>query len=210
MKSSFAVLMLSVLAVGCVSGRQMSNEIACGGEGPNPTSGQPSRSIVHLSPFGDGNYWYLTDNMTWVSGEQFIVTPKGFVTDFASVPRPLWHILPKWGGYGVPSVIHDYLYWSQHVSRRDADLWLLKTMEEMNVSWFHSRVIWLAVRAFGGIPWNNNARRRMGQDIACIPEGWEPDDPGERWEDAKIRIKGEPGYVPPPPLPQRVKTQSIY
>jgi len=34
----------------------------------------------------------------------------GFVTDFASIPRPLWWLLPKWGKYGKAAVIHDYLY----------------------------------------------------------------------------------------------------
>jgi hypothetical protein len=166
--------------------------------------------VAALSPFGDGDYWYLTQKMTWVSGEQFIETPKGFVTDFASVPRPLWHLLPKWGGYGVASVIHDYLYWSQHIQRRDADLWLLKTAEEMGVGRFHARVIWGAVRLFGGIAWNSNARRRASQDIACIPEGMFPIDPHERWEEAKLRIKGTPGFILPPVPQKPIAPTSIY
>ena len=206
-----AALVFSILAVGCVTGRQVSEEIACGGKGPDKVPGmQRMRTVAALSPFGDGDYWYLTESMTWVSGDRFVVTPKGFVTDFASVPRPLWHILPKWGGYGVAAVIHDYLYWSQHISRRDADLWLLKTMEEMEVGWFHARVIWGAVRLFGGIAWNGNARRRFAQDIACIPEGAFPRDPRERWKEAKARIKKTPGFVAPAPPEPPAKPRSVY
>src|SRR5438046_8797712 len=37
----------------------------------------------------------------------------GFQTDFATVPRPLWIVLPKWGRYGNAAVLHDWLYWKQ-------------------------------------------------------------------------------------------------
>ena len=36
-----------------------------------------------------------------------------FMTDFASIPRPLWSILPQWGRYGNAAVVHDFGYWTQ-------------------------------------------------------------------------------------------------
>lgn len=40
----------------------------------------------------------------------WIRVPKGFITDFASVPRILHSVLPKTGKYGKAAVLHDYLY----------------------------------------------------------------------------------------------------
>ncbi len=38
-----------------------------------------------------------------------IEVPKGFVTDFASIPRALWVILHPTGRYGSAAIIHDYI-----------------------------------------------------------------------------------------------------
>lgn len=61
------------------------------------------------------------DNPEWatselVSGhsadksEPIIRVPAGFVTDFASIPRAFWVVLPPTGKYGKAAVVHDYLY----------------------------------------------------------------------------------------------------
>ena len=48
--------------------------------------------------------------------------PKGFVTDFSSVPAPARPIFP-WSKVDVAGVVHDYLYWCRHadVTRRHVD-----------------------------------------------------------------------------------------
>lgn len=40
----------------------------------------------------------------------FVEVHEGFVTDFASVPRPLWWWIAPWGRHGRAAIIHDYLY----------------------------------------------------------------------------------------------------
>ena len=40
----------------------------------------------------------------------FVEVPTGFVTDFASVPRPLWWWIAPWGRHGRAAIVHDYLY----------------------------------------------------------------------------------------------------
>jgi len=51
--------------------------------------------------------------------------PEGFVTDFASIPRPLWRMdSPIEHDIVLPSVIHDWLYelrGSTGISRKQAD-----------------------------------------------------------------------------------------
>jgi len=38
-----------------------------------------------------------------------IDVPAGYATDFASIPRFFWRILPPWGNYGKAAVVHDWL-----------------------------------------------------------------------------------------------------
>lgn len=49
--------------------------------------------------------FYLSDDNSDV-----IEVPAGFVTDFATVPRVFWILLPPDGKYARASSIHDYLY----------------------------------------------------------------------------------------------------
>lgn len=50
-----------------------------------------------------------------------IEVPKGFITDFASIPRPVRFFFPTWQITGRPPVIHDWLYASHQRSRKEAD-----------------------------------------------------------------------------------------
>jgi len=45
-----------------------------------------------LQPFSDNHDWMLYQDLTYVIGDsEFSITvPKGFVTDFASIPQALW------------------------------------------------------------------------------------------------------------------------
>lgn len=83
-----------------------------------------------------------------------IVVPKGFVFDFASVPRFFWRVLPpvghgKRGAYGAASCLHDWLYRSGAVSRKDADLLFRESMGVLGVSSWRKWLMWSAVRLFG-------------------------------------------------------------
>jgi hypothetical protein len=89
-----------------------------------------------------------------------ITVPVGFETDFASVPRPFWAILPKWGKYGNAAVIHDWLYWEQGRSRPAADAILLEGMVVLGVSAVVRQTIYTAVRLFGWLAWYRNQADR--------------------------------------------------
>lgn len=71
--------------------------------------------ILTVSPLADGQTWVIRRDFGYDIGTEgsgnSIDVPIGFMTDFASVPRPLWALLPKWGKYGNTAVIHDYCYW---------------------------------------------------------------------------------------------------
>lgn len=83
-------------------------------------------------------------------GRLFIV-PKGFKTNFASVPRILWWLIAPVGKHTLPSVLHDYLYEYGHilgVSRKEADKIFWDANEESNVARITNNVMWFCVRVF--------------------------------------------------------------
>ena len=100
----------------------------------------------------DGRDWKVIRPLRYeVRPGQNIRVPRGFVTDFASVPRFLWRLLPPTGVYGKAAVVHDYLYRTTMApySRADADLVFLEAMEELGVPWWKRTLMYDAVRLFG-------------------------------------------------------------
>lgn len=82
----------------------------------------------------------------------FVVkVPKGFITDFASVPKILWNILPPTGHYGKAAVVHDYLYRTPGIATKaEADSVFLEAMAALGVGRTVRYTMYYAVRYFGG------------------------------------------------------------
>ena len=113
-----------------------------------------------VSPLSDGKSWVIVTNFGYDVGEEGsedrVHVATGFVTDFASVPRLLWWALPKWGLYGNAAVIHDWLYWDQKRTRKEADQVMFEAMEVLKVPQIKKNLIYRAVRMFGGWAWKRN------------------------------------------------------
>lgn len=90
--------------------------------------------------------------------QRVIDVPKGFVTDLASIPKILWNVLPPFGKYDRPAVVHDFLYRFNGVTRAQADAVLLEAMRVKMVPWFQRWVIYTGVRFGGWKPWNHYRR----------------------------------------------------
>ena len=55
--------------------------------------------------------WVLTEPLVYVGGQgDIFVVPTDFVTDFASVPRFLGFIIPRYGRWTRPAILHDWLW----------------------------------------------------------------------------------------------------
>jgi hypothetical protein len=133
-------------------------------------------STLLVSPLSDGRTWVLMSDLGYDVGSEgsgdHIDVSIGFQTDFASIPRPFWIILPKWGKYGNAAVVHDWLYWTQARPRRAADEILLEAMGVLGVGSITRYAIFWAVRAFGWFAWlRNQADRAAGFDrvLAVLP-----------------------------------------
>jgi hypothetical protein len=156
-------------------------------------------SFLEASPFADGENWFLTRPLLYqlANTSLTVAVPAGFVTDFASIPRPFWSLLPTWGKYGPPAVVHDYLYWDQRCTREQADWIFLLGMEENDVGGIQRFVIHRAVRWGGALAWRSNAQRRTDSWERVIPPGRRPDDPNTTWAAYQAQLH-EDGVRPEP------------
>lgn len=102
----------------------------------------------------DGKNWKVVEEFDYHTNIEplyVIRVPAGFITDFASVPRLLWRVLPPTGAYGKAAVIHDYLYRTPGIATKaEADNVFLEAMEALGVGWWTRYVMYEGVRAFGG------------------------------------------------------------
>lgn len=108
----------------------------------------------------DGHNWRLTEEFDFASEilERIVRVPVGFVTDFASIPRALWTLLPPTGRYGKAAVIHDCLYQFPEavdppVNRGQADRTLREGMEALDVNRVVRWIVYSGVRVGGWVPW---------------------------------------------------------
>lgn len=113
---------------------------------------QPSfHSPLTLTPDDSGRNWTLDAAFSYDSSVGVITVPAGFVTDFASVPKLLWNVLPPFGRYGKAAIVHDYLYRTQgYASKPVADAIFLEAMKALGVPTLTRYVMFYAVRLFGG------------------------------------------------------------
>lgn len=159
-------------------------------------SGCASKSLMVVSPTGDGKYWVLQEKLEYehpVTKELYVI-PRGFVTDLASVPRLFWTAFPPCGKYTIAAVLHDYLYWVQQEScdRECADNILLLAMEEARVNLVTRNSIYAAVRLGGQGSWSDNQKLKSAGGIRVIPEEYMHFGAYDSWEKIQEEIRKAP------------------
>lgn len=118
---------------------------------------------LKVKPLPDGRKWELLEEFSYYLGDldsgMYITVPRGFVTDFASVPRIFWIILPPWGKYGKAAVLHDYLYQQGKFIRLLCDSIFFEAMTVLGVPRWQKWLIYLGVRLGGWIPYSRYKKR---------------------------------------------------
>ncbi len=146
-------------------------------------------NALAVTPLADGKTWVIllpfSYDVTEENSNNTVEVEVGFQTDFASVPRLFWLILPRWGKYGNAAVIHDWLYWEQSRSRKEADFIMFEAMGILDVPAFKRYPIYWGIRLFGDLAWFRNKWDKQAEmnrvmelgsrDIKCIDK---PDRPG--------------------------------
>lgn len=125
---------------------------------------QKFQTELHVKPVTDEpGYWEVLEPLQFMYKGRIITVPAGIQTDFASVPRILWVILPPSGVYTESAVLHDYLYEtggsmynSKPLTRAQSDLVFLEAMQSQGVSFVTSCIMYFGVRLFGSFYWKKS------------------------------------------------------
>jgi hypothetical protein len=144
---------------------------------------------LYLSRFVEPIY-FLTKPITWTpnpgqTGFEPVHVPRGFVTDFASIPRLFWTALRPDGDYAHAAIVHDYLYWNQATSKDAADSIFKLSMEDLHVPPVTVKGIHLAVQLLGKSAWKQNALLKAQGEKRVLKRF--PSDATARWSDWKTR-----------------------
>ncbi len=135
-----------------------------------------------VSPLASGRRWRLFLPFTYHRGSKrsnkIIKVPKGFDTDFASIPKFLW-LFPCWAKFNKPSPLHDWLYQTKQImgkpiTRKEADRIFYEAMLVAFRKHKSGRLIafieYWSVRLFGQLAWFNakpylikNSKPQRGQ-----------------------------------------------
>lgn len=126
----------------------------------------------------DGSKWKVLEDFEYCVGAAdsniIIDVPAGFITDFGSVPKAVWNLIPPVGGpCDKAYVIHDMLYqypyvqWTEPVeahliSRGYADSVLNEAMQVLNVGRLLRWSVYTGVRVGGWKAWDGYRAREKG------------------------------------------------
>jgi hypothetical protein len=94
----------------------------------------------------DAKRWELREPVGYRGAREDFTVPAGFVTDFASIPRLVVWLIPRYGLYTRSAILHDFLWRTSAVSRADADGLFRRSMRELGVSMPRRWMMWAAVR----------------------------------------------------------------
>ena len=106
-----------------------------------------------------GDRYILADDYSArvdVGGSTFFVdVPAGFPTDGASIPRRLWPVI---GHPFAPirmraALLHDWIYSSHVLSRRDADVVYREVLIESGMFPLFAWIEWAVLRCAGWMHW---------------------------------------------------------
>lgn len=125
-------------------------------------------SKLLVEPIGGGK-WELQEGFEYHVGcypsDEIIVVPKGFITDFASVPKPFWPIIDPVGEHGKAAVIHDFCYATACYNKYRSDQIFLEGMIVLDVEKWKRETMFYAVVSFGWWAWYKHRRRENKNKI---------------------------------------------
>lgn len=109
-----------------------------------------------------------------------VCIPKGYETDFLSIPRFLWPLISPTGPGCWAALPHDILYSSEAVERGMADRILYDAARDSGASVFRAGLLYSGVRAGGWAPWRSHKPEDVSDDLQSLVEAT------ERWQRTPI------------------------
>src|SRR5262245_3830974 len=153
-----------------------------------------------LSPFADNQAWMLVRDYVYVIGstQTEIRVPKGFVTDFASIPKSRWWWRSPNDFYSRAAIVHDYLSWTQKCTRLQADNLMLIAMKESDVSSSTQFFVYRGVRLGGESSWDENRTKRAAGELRIVPPEQAELPASVTWSDYRNLLQAR-GFSEPTP-----------
>ncbi|GAB3885988.1 DUF1353 domain-containing protein [Spirosoma agri] len=108
--------------------------------------------------------WELVYSITFQTRAGKVTVPRGYTTDFASVPMLFWGVFPPIGRYNRATILHDWWYdnrlftneFGAKEARRLADLELYEQLKAVEpTKKIRNYCMYLACRWFGKSWWDN-------------------------------------------------------
>jgi len=132
--------------------------------------------VVSLDPH-DKRYWFLEEDFKYyefINENEYleITVPKGFRTDFASIPK-IFLALPfiKYGDkFNKAAVLHDFCYCAKLFPRKKCDELFLKGMEILGIPRWKRLLFYYIVRIFGKPHFGCKNLKSPNYDL-CIKSG---------------------------------------
>ena len=93
--------------------------------------------------------------------------PVGYRTDFASIPRVFWSILPPVGRYSKAAVVHDYLIDETDIDIKKINKIFLEAMEVLGVNIVTRHIIYASVQFYSkfGKYISNGVRKLINKEL---------------------------------------------
>lgn len=114
----------------------------------------------------DRNTWKTLSTVSFHGWE----VPEGYETDFASVPRFLWSLVPRFGSYTAATVVHDYLLTDElpagNVTSRQVDRVFRRALKSAGVGAAKQWLMWAGVR-WGAVV-NPDRRQGVVRDLPAM------------------------------------------
>lgn len=99
----------------------------------------------------DSDTYELLAPLTYVRHDDTITVPKGFKTNFASIPRIFRWLIEPTGKHSLAAACHDFLYdqgYKMGISRKQADKIFYDAMRDSHVNIITANIMWFCVRVF--------------------------------------------------------------
>lgn len=104
----------------------------------------------------DPTQWILVRDFKFNRDSIELIIPKGFKTDFASVPRLFWNIISPTELGDIGPIKHDWTYRTGYGTRLEADNIFLDDMKADGIAYWKRYSAYWAVRSAGWASWKKN------------------------------------------------------
>lgn len=101
-----------------------------------------------------------------------IIVHIGYVSDGASIPRIFWRVVGHpFGKYLPAAVVHDALYETEMLDRKEADQCFRDLIKALPVSTWRRALMYRAVRLGGGARWNKHTPESIATAMHYLTVG---------------------------------------